>query len=186
MSLSVCSSPGDVIDDEDVFEDVSRTCCTTCRSAESLSANTTTTTPQNNKAHPCQSTIKTIIHEMCPKTAAKHRPMMSLIFCSHFPASLQPPFISSVIMSLITAFHRCLCRRSTATCTYCVLSSRVVRVQFTREEFQQNYQRFVREHLDLERSYALLQATHGAAFTDPQREDRVSNVISYCSRHSRT
>ena len=47
-------------------------------------------------------------------------------------------------------------------------------LQFTREEFQQNYQRLVREHLELERSYSLLQATHGVAFTDPQREDRVS------------
>ena len=46
--------------------------------------------------------------------------------------------------------------------------------QFTRDEFQQNYQRLVKEHMELENSYRLLQVTHGASYVDPQREEKVS------------
>ena len=63
---------------------------------------------------------------------------------------------------------------------FCCLRFVFTVLQFTREEFQQNYQRLVREHLELERSYSLLQATHGVAFTDPQREDRVSEEQRSC------
>ena len=47
-------------------------------------------------------------------------------------------------------------------------------LQFTREEFEANYQRLVREHLELEKSFAVLSASQGGTgVVEPQREAKV-------------
>ncbi|XP_064601165.1 janus kinase and microtubule-interacting protein 3-like [Liolophura sinensis] len=48
--------------------------------------------------------------------------------------------------------------------------------EFAKEEFQQNYRRLAREHLDLEKSYALLQC-HSDMCQDPQRENKSRSAL---------
>ncbi|KAI0215101.1 hypothetical protein LSAT2_032879 [Lamellibrachia satsuma] len=50
--------------------------------------------------------------------------------------------------------------------------------EFTREQYAQNYQRLAREHLELERSVALLQAQGVHSHTDPQREAKVGRGLT--------
>ncbi len=48
----------------------------------------------------------------------------------------------------------------------------------TRGEFEKNYQRLTREHLELEKSHALLQGQLGQGYQDPGREIKVGNTSS--------
>ncbi|KAK2173702.1 hypothetical protein NP493_853g01072 [Ridgeia piscesae] len=50
--------------------------------------------------------------------------------------------------------------------------------EFTREQYAQNYQRLAAEHLELERSFALLQAQGVHSHVDPQRETKVRKGLS--------
>ena len=47
-------------------------------------------------------------------------------------------------------------------------------IQFTRGDLEQSFQRLMKEHLELEKSYALLQAKVGQSHIDPQRDNKVT------------
>jgi len=49
--------------------------------------------------------------------------------------------------------------------------------EFTRDEFEKNYQRLAKEHLELEKSFALLQSVNGQSHVDPQREGKLRSQL---------